>query len=34
MGQRKGRLTVDFASVEDLDRILATLVPGEQVADE
>ncbi|MGC5627809.1 ParB/RepB/Spo0J family partition protein [Georgenia sp. Z1344] len=31
MGQRKGRITVDFASVEDLDRILATLAPGEQV---
>ncbi|MGC5614675.1 ParB/RepB/Spo0J family partition protein [Georgenia sp. Z1491] len=31
MGQRKGRITVDFASVEDLDRILTSLVPGEQI---
>ncbi len=29
LGRRKGTLTVDFASVEDLDRILATMVPGE-----
>ena len=29
LGQRKGRLTVEFASVEDLNRILAVLVPEE-----
>jgi ParB family chromosome partitioning protein len=31
MGQRKGRITVDFASVDDLDRILGSLAPGESV---
>ena len=31
LGQRKGRLTVEFASVEDLDRILALI--GQQRAD-
>lgn len=28
MGARKGRITVDFASLEDLQRILDTLTPG------
>ncbi|MDO5495414.1 MAG: ParB/RepB/Spo0J family partition protein [bacterium] len=31
MGARRGRITVDFASLEDLERILGTLAPGEQV---
>jgi len=30
LGARKGRLTVDFASVDDLNRILAVLAPDEQ----
>ncbi|WP_328943693.1 ParB/RepB/Spo0J family partition protein [Streptomyces sp. NBC_00250] len=29
LGQKKGKIVVEFASVEDLDRILATLAPGE-----
>jgi ParB family chromosome partitioning protein len=29
LGRRKGRLSVEFASVEDLDRIVALLAPGE-----
>lgn len=29
LGQRKGRLTVEFASVDDLNRILGMLAPGE-----
>lgn len=29
LGQRKGRLTVEFASVEDLNRIIEVLAPGE-----
>ncbi len=29
MGARKGRITVDFASLEDLDRILGVLAPEE-----
>ncbi|SEA63086.1 chromosome partitioning protein, ParB family [Bowdeniella nasicola] len=29
MGQRKGRITVEFAGLEDLDRILQVLAPGE-----
>jgi ParB family chromosome partitioning protein len=32
LGQRKGRLTVEFASIEDLDRILGVLAPGEDDA--
>lgn len=32
LGQRKGRLTVEFASVDDLNRILAVLTPGEQAS--
>lgn len=28
MGARKGRITVEFASLEDLDRILAVMAPG------
>jgi ParB family chromosome partitioning protein len=27
LGQRKGRLTIDFASVEDLNRILGVMTP-------
>jgi len=30
LGRRKGRLTVEFASVEDLNRILGLLAPSEQ----
>ena len=30
LGQRKGRLTVEFASVDDLNRILGVLTPGEE----
>ncbi|MFP5346954.1 MAG: ParB/RepB/Spo0J family partition protein [Actinomycetes bacterium] len=30
LGQRKGRLTVEFASVEDLNRILSVLAPEEE----
>ncbi len=30
LGAKKGRLTVDFASVEDLNRILAVLTPDEK----
>ncbi|MFE5791628.1 ParB/RepB/Spo0J family partition protein [Streptomyces sp. NPDC056503] len=29
LGQQKGKIVVEFASVEDLDRILTTLAPGE-----
>ncbi|MFJ3612403.1 ParB/RepB/Spo0J family partition protein [Streptomyces hydrogenans] len=29
LGQQKGKIVVEFASVEDLDRILSTLAPGE-----
>ncbi|AXE27177.1 chromosome partitioning protein ParB [Streptomyces globosus] len=29
LGQKKGKITVEFASMEDLERILATLAPGE-----
>ncbi|MFG3347757.1 ParB/RepB/Spo0J family partition protein [Streptomyces sp. NPDC048018] len=29
LGQKKGKITVEFASMEDLDRILSTLAPGE-----
>ncbi|MFV0128894.1 ParB/RepB/Spo0J family partition protein [Streptomyces sp. HMX112] len=29
LGQKKGKIVVEFASVEDLDRILGTLAPGE-----
>lgn len=31
LGARRGKITVEFASLEDLDRIIATLVPGESV---
>ena len=31
LGQRRGKLTVEFASVEDLNRIVALLTPGEQL---
>lgn len=34
MGARKGRITIDFATLEDLDRILGTLAPGETAAGE
>jgi ParB family chromosome partitioning protein len=30
LGQRKGKITVEFASIDDLERILSTLAPGEQ----
>ncbi|MFK0171167.1 ParB/RepB/Spo0J family partition protein [Streptomyces sp. NPDC090306] len=30
IGQKKGKITVEFASVEDLDRILSSLAPGEK----
>ncbi|MBT2506682.1 ParB/RepB/Spo0J family partition protein [Streptomyces sp. ISL-98] len=29
LGQKKGKIVVEFASMEDLDRILGTLAPGE-----
>ncbi|WP_329136059.1 ParB/RepB/Spo0J family partition protein [Streptomyces sp. NBC_00670] len=29
LGQKKGKITVEFASMEDLERILASLAPGE-----
>ena len=29
LGQKKGKIVVEFASVEDLERILATMAPGE-----
>ena len=29
LGRRKGRLTVEFATVEDLQRIVAQIAPGE-----
>lgn len=29
LGQRKGRIQIDFANVEDLERILESLAPGE-----
>ncbi|AJP02845.1 plasmid partitioning protein ParB [Streptomyces cyaneogriseus subsp. noncyanogenus] len=29
LGQKKGKITVEFASLEDLERILGTLAPGE-----
>lgn len=32
MGAKRGRITVDFASLEDLERILGALAPGETVA--
>jgi ParB family chromosome partitioning protein len=31
LGQRRGKLTVEFASVEDLNRIVALLTPGDDV---
>lgn len=30
LGQKKGKIVVEFASIEDLDRILSTLAPGEE----
>ena len=32
LGQKKGKIVVEFASVEDLERILATMAPGEDRA--
>ncbi|MCL3992918.1 MULTISPECIES: ParB/RepB/Spo0J family partition protein [Streptomyces] len=32
LGQKKGKITVEFASAEDLERILSTLAPGERLA--
>ncbi|MEU7007707.1 ParB/RepB/Spo0J family partition protein [Streptomyces sp. NPDC046332] len=29
LGQKKGKIVVEFASIDDLDRILSTLAPGE-----
>ncbi|MGK5636873.1 ParB/RepB/Spo0J family partition protein [Streptomyces sp. URMC 126] len=29
LGQKKGKIVVEFASIEDLERILSTLAPGE-----
>ena len=30
MGQRKGRISIEFAGTEDLERILDTLAPGDR----
>lgn len=30
LGQKKGKIVVEFASMEDLDRILSSLAPGEE----
>jgi ParB family chromosome partitioning protein len=32
LGQKKGKITVEFASPDDLERILSTLAPGERLA--
>lgn len=32
LGQKKGKITVEFASPEDLERILSALAPGEKLA--
>ncbi|MEV5607050.1 ParB/RepB/Spo0J family partition protein [Streptomyces sp. NPDC052225] len=32
LGQKKGKITVEFASPDDLKRILSTLAPGEKLA--
>ncbi|MCL8011110.1 ParB/RepB/Spo0J family partition protein [Streptomyces sp. AS02] len=32
LGQKKGKITVEFASPDDLERILSTLAPGEKLA--
>jgi ParB family chromosome partitioning protein len=29
LGQKKGKITVEFASIDDLERILGSLAPGE-----
>jgi ParB family chromosome partitioning protein len=29
LGQRKGRLTIEFATVDDLQRIVKQIAPGE-----
>lgn len=29
LGQKKGKIVVEFASMDDLERILGTLAPGE-----
>lgn len=29
LGQKKGKIVVEFASIEDLERILGTMAPGE-----
>ena len=35
LGQKKGKIVVEFASMDDLERILGTLAPGEgRVLDE
>lgn len=33
LGQRKGRIQIDFANIEDLERILDALAPGEHAAE-
>ena len=33
LGQKKGKITVEFASVDDLRRILGTLAPGFSLTD-
>lgn len=33
MGARRGRINIDFASLEDLERILGVLAPGERAAE-
>lgn len=33
LGQRKGRIQIEFANVEDLERILDALAPGERAAE-
>ncbi|MFF5857517.1 ParB/RepB/Spo0J family partition protein [Streptomyces sp. NPDC012751] len=32
LGQKKGKITVEFASADDLERILSSLAPGEKLA--
>ncbi|MET9967010.1 ParB/RepB/Spo0J family partition protein [Streptomyces sp. NPDC006356] len=32
LGQKKGKITMEFASPDDLERILSTLAPGEKLA--
>ena len=32
MGQRKGKIVVEFATVDDLERIVKAMTPAEQAA--